>query len=89
MIVQYITDYSVDPIAQKNLAMFCCFGAFLTFLSTIYSISSCALMCSVSLSIKVDIEFEITGSILGQGEQGSVRNSGEFEITEFEIADSK
>ena len=46
-------------------------------------------MCSVSLSIKVDIEFEITGSILGQGEQGSVRNSGEFEITEFEIADSK
>ena len=27
--------------------------------------------------------------ILGPGKQESVRNSGEFEMTEFEIADSK
>ena len=32
--------------------------------------------------------FEISGLILGLGKQGSLRNSGLFEITEFEIADS-
>ena len=40
------------------------------------------------LPIEVD-KFEITVLILGLGKQGSVRNSGGFEITEFEIADNK
>ena len=31
---------------------------------------------------------EISGLILDPGKQGSLRNSGLFEITEFEIADS-
>ena len=44
------------------------------------------LKCNVSFKVE---KFEITGLIFGLGKQGSVRNSGEFEIAEFDIADSK
>ena len=37
----------------------------------------------------VFIKFEIAGFDLSQGEKETVRDSGVFEITEFEIAHSK
>ena len=43
------------------------------------------LLCTYSVFDK----FEITGLIYGVGKERRVRNSGEFEITEFEMADSK